>query len=114
MTRSRTPVTPTAWAQWAQQNTCCSFCTPCPRMRVPQLTHTCAINGAAHSIESKTKRSPEAVVTSNGKAMTELIDAARDRMGRAIFATWDQQDIDDLVRLMRKLADAVKDHPPDR
>lgn len=58
------------------------------------------------------RRVREAVVTPEGKAMTDLIDAARDRMGRAIFQTWDSHDIDKLVRLMRKFADAVKDEPP--
>jgi hypothetical protein len=28
------------------------------------------------------------------------------------FAIWDQHDIDELVRLMRKFADAVIDDPP--
>jgi erythromycin esterase-like protein len=43
--------------------------------------------------------------------MTDLVDAARERIGRAIFATWDAQEIDELVRLMRKFADAVRDKP---
>jgi DNA-binding MarR family transcriptional regulator len=60
------------------------------------------------------KRVREAVVTAMGKAMTDRIDAARERIGRSIFETWDEQDIDDLVRLMRKFADAVKDEPAER
>ena len=55
------------------------------------------------------RRVREAVVTPRGKAMTNRVDAARERIGRAIFATWDAQEIDDLVRLMRKFADAMKD-----
>ena len=58
------------------------------------------------------RRVREAVVSPKGKAMTERVDAARDRIGRAIFETWDARDIDDLVRLMRKFADAMKDDPP--
>jgi len=54
----------------------------------------------------------EANITPKGKAMTNLIDAARERIGRAIFQTWDAHDIDELVRLMRKFADALKDEPP--
>lgn len=53
------------------------------------------------------RRVREAVVTRKGKAMTQMIDEARERMGRAIFASWDAKDIDDLTRLMRKFADAV-------
>ncbi len=59
------------------------------------------------------RRVREAAVTAKGKAMTDLLDAARERIGRAIFATWDARDVDELVRLMRKLADAMKDEPTD-
>lgn len=57
------------------------------------------------------KRVREAIVTAKGKAMTDRIDAARERIGRSIFQSWDEQDIDDLVRLMRRFADAVKEEP---
>jgi DNA-binding MarR family transcriptional regulator len=50
-----------------------------------------------------------AVVTPKGKSMTDAVDAARDRFGRAIFKTWDEREVDELVRLMRKFADAVND-----
>jgi hypothetical protein len=36
------------------------------------------------------------------------VDAARERLGRRVFETWDPRDFDDLVRLMRKFADAIK------
>lgn len=58
------------------------------------------------------RRVREATVTQKGKAMTDLIDAGRERIGRAVFKTWDPHDIDELVRLMRKFADAVKDDAP--
>src|SRR5216683_2862209 len=45
------------------------------------------------------RRVREAVVTPKGKAMTDRVDAARDRFGRAIFETWDAHDIEELVRL---------------
>jgi DNA-binding MarR family transcriptional regulator len=57
------------------------------------------------------RRVREAVITPKGKAMTDLVDAARERIGRAIFEAWDTDEIDELVRLMRKFADAVKDDP---
>ena len=57
------------------------------------------------------QRVREAIVTQKGKAMTDRVDAARDRIGRSIFATWDAHDIEELVRLMRKFADAVKEEP---
>lgn len=50
----------------------------------------------------------EAIVTPKGKTMTDAVDEARERFGRTVFATWDEQDIADLVRLMRKFADDIK------
>jgi DNA-binding MarR family transcriptional regulator len=55
------------------------------------------------------RRVTQAVITKKGKAMTDRVDAARERMGRDIFSTWDAHDVAELVRLMRKFADAVKD-----
>jgi DNA-binding MarR family transcriptional regulator len=60
---------------------------------------------------SADRRVREAVISPKGKAMTDLVDAARERIGRAIFASWDAHDIDELVRLMRKFADAVNEEP---
>ncbi|KIH83630.1 MarR family winged helix-turn-helix transcriptional regulator [Pseudomonas batumici] len=54
------------------------------------------------------RRIREAVITEKGKTMTDRIDEARKRMGQAIFAKWDNQDVEDLVRLMRKFADDIK------
>jgi len=60
------------------------------------------------------RRVREAAVTAKGKAMTGLIDNARDRIGRSIFDTWDVRDIDALVGLTRRFADALKgDRPND-
>ena len=53
------------------------------------------------------RRVREAVVTAKGKEMTDLLDRARERMGRAVFEAWDARDIDDLVRLMRRFANAL-------
>jgi DNA-binding MarR family transcriptional regulator len=57
------------------------------------------------------RRVREAVVTKQGKEMTVLIDAARERIGTAVFSSWKPTDVDHLVRLMRKFADALKDDP---
>ncbi len=50
------------------------------------------------------RRVRHATVTPKGKVMTDAVDAARERMGRAIFASWEKQDVADLVRLMQKFA----------
>jgi DNA-binding MarR family transcriptional regulator len=57
------------------------------------------------------KRVREATVTADGKAMTDRLDAARERIGRSVFKSWEQQELTDLVRLMRKFADAIKEEP---
>src|SRR6201988_3990939 len=38
------------------------------------------------------RRVREAVVSAKGKAMTDRLDAARDRIGRAVFKKWDKRD----------------------
>lgn len=53
----------------------------------------------------------EAVVTSQGKSMTDAVDAARERLGREIFADWDPDDVAELVRLMSKFAEAIDAAP---
>jgi DNA-binding MarR family transcriptional regulator len=53
------------------------------------------------------RRISEATVTAKGKAMTDAVDKARERIVGAMFATWDDRDVKELVRLMRMLADAV-------
>ncbi|BCW88551.1 hypothetical protein sos41_16920 [Alphaproteobacteria bacterium SO-S41] len=53
----------------------------------------------------------EAVIAPKGKAMTDRVDAARERIGRATFESWESGEMDDLVRLMRKFADALQQEP---
>ncbi|PZU06051.1 MAG: MarR family transcriptional regulator [Sphingomonas sp.] len=59
------------------------------------------------------RRIREATITSKGKAMTDRIDRARERMALAIFASWSQRDFDDLVRLTRRFADEIGPDIPD-
>ena len=55
------------------------------------------------------RRVREAAIAPAGKAMTDRIDAARERMGAAIFADWPAEEVETLTRLMRKFADALAD-----
>ncbi len=50
----------------------------------------------------------EAVVTAEGQRMTDAIDAARDSVGRALFAKWETHDVDELVRLLQKFAAEIE------
>jgi hemerythrin-like domain-containing protein len=53
-------------------------------------------------------RSTHTADVPKGKGITDLVDIVREKMGRAVFESWDPHDIAELVRLMRKFADAVK------
>jgi DNA-binding MarR family transcriptional regulator len=57
------------------------------------------------------RRVREVAVAPKGKAMTDALAAARERLGRAALEGWDPRDIDELARLMRKFADTLKDAP---
>ncbi len=54
------------------------------------------------------RRMREAVVSPQGKAVTDQLDQARGRMAREIFKDWSATDLTDLVRLMRRFADALE------
>ncbi|MGX9937883.1 MarR family winged helix-turn-helix transcriptional regulator [Advenella kashmirensis] len=58
------------------------------------------------------RRVREAVVSPKGKAMTDRIDAARERMANAIFKDWSKDELDAFVKSMRKFADALDSEPP--
>jgi len=59
------------------------------------------------------RRVRQVAVTAAGKKMTARIDAARERLGSAIFETWNRQDLQSLARLLRRFADAIKAAPAD-
>ena len=46
--------------------------------------------------------------TPKGKATTDLVDAARKKIGRRIFESWDARDFLEFVRLLRKFAEAIR------
>ncbi len=51
----------------------------------------------------------EAIITPHGKKATDALDRAREEMALAMFADWERQDFDDLVRLMRMLVNTMTD-----
>lgn len=53
------------------------------------------------------RRVREAVVTAEGRAINQRIDAARSRLMGAIFADWKREEIEALARLASKFADAL-------
>ncbi|MEJ0043612.1 MAG: MarR family winged helix-turn-helix transcriptional regulator [Rhizomicrobium sp.] len=59
----------------------------------------------------------EAVLTRNGRKMTDALAAARQRIAAPVLARWSARDFDSLVRLMRRFVDDLaglgnKDAPP--
>lgn len=55
------------------------------------------------------KRVREAIITPQGKAATDALDAAREGIAVVKFSDWKREDFDDLVRLMRMLANTMSD-----
>mgnify|MGYP001415343714 CR=1 FL=1 len=53
------------------------------------------------------KRVREAVVTPEGQALINRVDAAREKIASATLADWDETDLDMLAHLMRRFADAL-------
>ena len=66
----------------------------------------------ARQAGAQDRRVREAVIAPKGKLMTDAVDAARDRIGSSILGAWEINDIDELVRLMRKFADALNEDVP--
>ena len=57
-------------------------------------------------VNAQDARIKEAVITEPGRTMTRALDGAREKIFTALLADWDKQDVSDLARLLRKLADS--------
>jgi DNA-binding MarR family transcriptional regulator len=57
------------------------------------------------------RRIIEARITRKGRAVTDALDAARVRIAAPILARWNDEDFDDLVRLMRRFVDDLMELP---
>ena len=66
--------------------------------------------GLVRRVESPgDRRARRAVVTAEGKTMSERIDAAREDMFRSIFRDWPPEEVSELTRLMQKFAVAMRE-----
>jgi len=54
------------------------------------------------------RRVREASITPRGKAATDAVDVAREQMAISLFGEWERRDIDELARLLRRLADGMQ------
>jgi DNA-binding MarR family transcriptional regulator len=57
------------------------------------------------------RRVTETVITETGQAMSDLLDAARERLATIALADWNEQDLQDLARLLRRFADNLTQPP---
>ena len=60
---------------------------------------------------SSDRRSREATLTANGRASTDAVDAARERLALKMFEDWSRDDYDQLLRLTRMLAEGLYKTP---
>ena len=60
----------------------------------------------ARQVNAQDARIKEVVISEPGRAMAHALDGAREKIFTALLADWDKQDVVDLARLMRKLADS--------
>ena len=79
-----------------------------------QLAKLESLGLVARLESSDDRRTRRADVTPEGKAMTQRIDAARERMFRAIFSDWPPEEVLELTRLMGKFAAAVRERAATR
>ncbi|HUA35232.1 MAG TPA: MarR family transcriptional regulator [Candidatus Binataceae bacterium] len=59
----------------------------------------------ARRSSKRDRRVREAIVTAKGRVMTDALDAARERLGARLLASWSKKDLKHLTRLMRRFAD---------
>ena len=76
-----------------------------------QLAKLEALGLITREADPADRRIRRTAIAPAGKAMTDHIDRARERLGLAVFAGWDERDFDELVRLMGKFAASFKDVP---
>lgn len=58
------------------------------------------------------KRISEVTLSPQGRELIASIDGARQRLMNQIFADWQQEDVDELFRLVRQYANSVKGKTP--
>jgi len=77
--------------------------------QVARLEELGLVTRRAGSVDRRVR---EAAITPEGKIATDALDAARESMALGLFRDWSENEFSDLVRLMRKLADAMNEEPP--
>jgi DNA-binding MarR family transcriptional regulator len=76
-----------------------------------QIAKLEALGLVTREADASDRRIRRVAIAPAGQAMTERLDRAREQLGLAVFADWDRQEFDDLVRLMGKFAASFRDVP---
>lgn len=79
-----------------------------------QITKLEGMGLVARRASAADRRVREAVITTEGKVLTDKIDIAREGVARTLFEAWPEQEVAELVRLMRRFADAVQKAPAEK
>ena len=73
-----------------------------------QIAKLDSLGLVARAASEKDGRVRVASITPKGKSMTDAIDQARGAKARSLFKSWTEEDFDNLVRLMQRLATAIE------
>jgi DNA-binding MarR family transcriptional regulator len=73
--------------------------------QVSKLEQAGLVMREANTVDRRVRK---VAITPQGKVMTNRVDAARERLGRKVFASWEPEEVEALIRLMRKFADVLK------
>jgi DNA-binding MarR family transcriptional regulator len=74
-----------------------------------QVTKLESLGLLVRQANKRDARIKEAVITAKGKVMTRALDGAREKLMTELLAHWSKQDVSELARLLRKLADDALD-----
>ena len=77
-----------------------------------QVTRLEELGLVARHAGSADRRMRRVTITPQGKTATDAVDGARERMALALFRTWSPDDFDQMVRLLRMLADGLNGTQP--
>jgi DNA-binding MarR family transcriptional regulator len=69
-----------------------------------QITKLERIGLVVRQVNGQDARIKEAVITKKGRVMTRALDGAREKIITALLAEWDKDEVAELARLLRKLA----------
>jgi DNA-binding MarR family transcriptional regulator len=57
------------------------------------------------AVDAADARVTQAQISARGRVITKALDRAREKLMTALLATWDEKDVAELARLLRRLAD---------